>query len=116
MKKMLKQLFVAVVIAGFGVSSVWAAGAIQAPTGQAQSGGAVQVQGNTELNTNVEGGVKQNVKGSNNKATTNVGGIQGTVQVKGNTKSNTNVKGGVANSVEGSGNNSQLSVGGMQGK
>ncbi|MBF0294618.1 MAG: hypothetical protein HQL96_05475 [Magnetococcales bacterium] len=88
----------------------------QAAGTQSQPGGAVQIQGNTELNTNVQGGVKQNVKGSNNKATTNVGGIQGTVQIQGNTKVNTNVKGGVVNSVEGSNNESQLNVGGIQGK
>lgn len=104
---LMSALFVGVVAMG---SSAWAAGIMT------QSGDAVQIQGNTELNTQVEGGVKQGVKGSNNKAVTNVGGVQGTVQVQGNTKSNTNVKGGVANTVDGGNNESQLSVGGMQGK
>ncbi|MBF0294619.1 MAG: hypothetical protein HQL96_05480 [Magnetococcales bacterium] len=114
-KQSLQIVAAAALIAGFGVSSVWAA-ASQTPTGQSQTGGAVQIQGNTNLDTNVQGGVKQEVKGSNNKATTNVGGVQGTVQVKGNTKSSTNVKGGVTNQVSGSNNDSQLSVGGIQGK
>lgn len=104
-----------ITVSVFAVSLMMAGAAIAGPV-QSQPGGAVQVQGNTEMNTNVDGGVKQSVKGSNNKATTNVGGMQGTVQVQGNTKINTNVKGGVANTVEGSGNDSQLNVGGMQGK
>jgi len=96
--------------------SVLVSGAVVAGSIQSQPGGGVQIQGNTDMNTNVEGGVRQSVEGSNNKATTNVGGMQGTVQIRGNTKINTNVKGGVANNVKGSGNDSQLNVGGIQGK
>ncbi|MBF0295130.1 MAG: hypothetical protein HQL96_08055 [Magnetococcales bacterium] len=114
-KQTLQFVAAAALIAGLGATSAWSA-ASQAPTGQSQTGGAVQIQGNTDLNTNVQDGAKQEVKGSRNKATTNVGGVQGTVQVKGNTKSSTNVKGGVTNKVDGSNNDSQLSVGGMQGK
>ncbi|MBF8274345.1 MAG: hypothetical protein HW380_3450 [Magnetococcales bacterium] len=116
MKKNMLKIFAGVVLlSGLGISSVYAA-AVQAPKSQGQTGGAVQIQGNTDLNTNVDGGVKQAVEGSNNKAITNVGGMQGTVQIQGNTKVNTNVKGGVANAVKGSGNTSEMNIGGVQGK
>ncbi|MBF0460438.1 MAG: hypothetical protein HQL87_03500 [Magnetococcales bacterium] len=113
--KSLKWVGGIVLVMGLGVVSSWA-GSVQSPTSQAETGGAVQIQGNTDMNTTVQGGVNQNVEGSKNTATTNVGGVQGTVQVQGNTNVNTNVKGGVTNTVRGSGNDSQVNVGGVQGK
>ncbi|MBF8274344.1 MAG: hypothetical protein HW380_3449 [Magnetococcales bacterium] len=104
-----------IVVSAFALSMLVAGSAFAAGI-QSQPGGAVQIQGNTEMNTNVDGGVKQSVEGSNNKAISNVGGMQGTVQIQGNTKVNTNVKGGVTNAVKGSGNTSELNVGGIQGK
>ncbi len=106
-----------IVVAGCLFAVALAGTAVAAPLQSQPSGAnAVQIQGNTDLNTNVQGGVTQNVKGAGNKAVTNVGGVQGSAQIMGNTRVNTNVQGGVVNSVEGKGNESQLNIGGIQGK
>lgn len=116
MQKILQSATILSTLAA-GIMIVSLSAAQAAPAGyMSQSGGAVQIQGNTTVNTDVQGNVKNDVQGNNNKATTNVGGVQGTVQIQGNTKTNTSVKGNVVNSVKGNNNDSQLNVGGIQGR
>ncbi|MBF0354417.1 MAG: hypothetical protein HQL43_04170 [Alphaproteobacteria bacterium] len=98
----MKKLLLAVTILSFSL-----AGAAYAQ----QKGSGVEIGGNVNQNTNVQGAVTTVNTGKDGKAQTDIGSIKGNTKIGGNVNQNTNVQGAVTTVNTGKGGCSKTSIG-----
>lgn len=82
-----------------------------APVWAQSSGSGVQIGGNVNQNTNVQGAVTTVNTGKDGKASTDIGSIKGDVKIGGNVNQNTNVQGAVTTVNTGKGGCAETSIG-----